>query len=97
MIDFPIIDSHVHLLDTRRFRYSWAKGAPALQRDFSPADLMAAVAPATIEAFVFVEVDVDDPAYLDEARWVDEQTAAEPRLQGCVAALPLERDRKSVV
>ena len=91
MIDFPIVDSHVHLLDTRRFRYSWAKGAPALQRDFSPADLVVAAAPAAIEAFVFVEVDVDDPAYLDEARWVDGLTAAEPRLQGCVAALPLER------
>ena len=24
MIDFPIIDSHIHLLDQKRFGYAWA-------------------------------------------------------------------------
>ena len=32
MIDFPIIDSHIHLLDQQRFAYSWAKDAPALAK-----------------------------------------------------------------
>ena len=31
MIDFPIIDSHIHLLDQKRFSYGWASGAPALE------------------------------------------------------------------
>ena len=35
MIDFPIVDTHVHLLDTKKFKYSWAAGAPKLGRDWS--------------------------------------------------------------
>ncbi|MFN0194421.1 MAG: amidohydrolase family protein, partial [Aestuariivirga sp.] len=91
MIDFPIIDSHVHLLDQKRFKYSWAKGAPKLDRDWSPEDLTAAARPNAIEGFVFVEVDVDIPQYIDEAEWVQSIANRDPRLKGCVAALPLER------
>jgi L-fuconolactonase len=39
VIDFPIIDSHIHLLDQKRFGYSWAKDAPALKRDWTVDDL----------------------------------------------------------
>ncbi len=91
MIDFAIVDSHVHLLDTKRFGYSWAKGAPALGRDWSPEDLVASALPYEIEGFVFVEVDVDMPQYLDEAQWVQSIADGNKRLKGCVAALPLER------
>ena len=69
MIDFPIIDSHIHLLDQKRFSYAWASGEPALKRDWSPGDLAASAKPYEIEGFVFVEVDVDMPQYLDEADW----------------------------
>ena len=71
MIDFPIIDSHIHLLDQNRFGYSWASGAPALKRDWTPDNLANSAKPYEIEGFVFVEVDVDMPQYLDEAEWVD--------------------------
>ncbi len=76
MIDFPIIDSHIHLLDQQRFGYSWASGAPALKRDWTPDDLANAAKPYEIEGLVFVEVDVDMPQYLDEAEWVDGLAAA---------------------
>ena len=39
MIDFPIIDSHIHLLDQQRFGYAWASGAPKLKRDWTQDDL----------------------------------------------------------
>ena len=71
MIDFPIIDSHIHLLDQNRFGYSWASGAPALKRDWTPDNLADVAKPFELEGFVFVEVDVDMPQYLDEAEWVD--------------------------
>ena len=45
MIDFPIIDSHIHLLDQKRFGYAWASGAPALKRDWTPEDLAGAAKP----------------------------------------------------
>jgi predicted TIM-barrel fold metal-dependent hydrolase len=71
VIDFPIIDSHIHLLDQERFGYSWAKDAPALKRDWTPDDLANVAKPYELEGVVFVEVDVDMPQHLDEADWID--------------------------
>ncbi|WP_373504777.1 amidohydrolase [Aestuariivirga sp.] len=91
MIDFPIVDTHVHLLDTKKFKYSWAAGAPKLGRDWSADDLTALARPYTIESLVFVEVDVDMPQYLDEAEWVQSMSEKDTRIKGCVACLPMER------
>ena len=94
MIDFPITDTHVHLLDQSRFKYSWASGAPKLGRDWTIHDLEAAAKPYVIENIVFVEVDVDYPQHMDEAAWVQELATSDSRLKGCVAALPLEQGAK---
>ena len=91
MIDFPIIDSHIHLLDRQRFAYSWAKDAPALKRDWTADDLANRAKPYEIEGLVFVEVDVDMPQYLDEAEWIDSLAAHDDRVLGAVVCLPLER------
>ena len=91
MIDFPIINSHIHLLDQQRFAYSWAKDAPALKRDWTVDDLANRAKPYEIEGLVFVEVDVDMPQYLDEAEWVDGLAAHDRRVLGAVVCLPLER------
>ncbi|MCB1435393.1 MAG: amidohydrolase, partial [Alphaproteobacteria bacterium] len=91
MIDFPIIDTHIHLLDQKRLKYSWASGAPKLARDWSMQDLTERAGPYEIEGIVFVEVDVDMPLYRDEAQWVQSIADRDPRLMGCVAALPLEQ------
>jgi L-fuconolactonase len=91
MIDFPIIDSHIHLLDQKRFGYAWAEGAPALKRDWTPNDLADAAKPYEIEGLVFVEVDVDMPQYHDEAEWVDGLAKCDRRVMGAVVCLPLER------
>ena len=91
MIDFRIIDSHVHLLDQKRFGYAWSDGAPALKRDWTPDDLARSAKPYEIEGLVFVEVDVDMPQYLEEAEWVDELARRDRRVLGAVVCLPLER------
>jgi L-fuconolactonase len=91
MIDYPIVDSHVHLCDPKRFGYAWTRNAPSLNRQVLPDDLTKAAAPVKIEQFVFVEVDVDFPQHLDEASWVSGLARSDPRLTGMVAALPLER------
>ncbi len=93
MIDFPVIDSHIHLLDWKRFGYAWSNGAPALRRDWTPDDLARSVKPYEIEGFVFVEVDVDIPQYLDEAEWVDSLARQDHRVLGAVVCLPLEQGR----
>jgi L-fuconolactonase len=91
MIGFPIIDSHIHLLDQKRFGYAWSKSAPALQRDGTPEDLVRSARPYELEGFVFVEVDVDMPQYLDEAEWVDSLANSDRRVLAAVVCLPLER------
>ncbi len=93
MIDFPVIDSHIHLLDQKRFGYSWTNGAPSLKRDWKPDDLTAGARPYAVEGFVFVEVDVDMPQYLEEARWVQALADRDSRVMGSVACLPLERGK----
>jgi L-fuconolactonase len=91
VVDFPIVDSHVHLLDPERFGYAWTRNAPSLKRQVLPSDLTKAAGPVQIEQFVFVEVDVDYPQHLAEAAWVNELAGADKRLTGMVAALPLEQ------
>ena len=93
MIDFPIIDSHVHLCHPKRFGYSWTKNAPSLNRQVLPDDLTKAAGPVKIDQFVFVEVDVDFPQHLDEAAWVSGLSREDRRLTGMVAALPLEKGK----
>lgn len=91
MPDFPIVDSHIHLVEPKRFSYAWTADAPSLNRQVLPADLYKAAAPVEIEAFVFVEVDVDRPQHLAEAAWIAELAETDPRLKGMVASLPLEQ------
>ena len=88
MIDFPVIDSHIHLLDQKRFGYAWAAGAPALKRDWTPDDLDAAAKPYAVEGFVFVEVDVDAGRHVDEAQWIEEFP---PATRASRAASPARR------
>ena len=38
MPDFPIIDSHVHLLNPKRLGYAWTRNAPSLDRQALPDD-----------------------------------------------------------
>lgn len=92
-MDYPIVDTHVHLLDPARFGYAWTAGAPVLKRQELPANLFEVAKPVQIDRFVFVEVDVDFPQHLAEAAWVADLARAEPRLKGMVAALPLERGK----
>ena len=93
MPDFPIIDSHVHLLNPKQLGYAWTRNAPSLDRQALPDDFIAAAAPVKIDRFVFVEVDVDYPQHLDEAAWIAGLAQADKRLAGMVASLPLERGK----
>jgi L-fuconolactonase len=93
MPDYPIVDSHVHLADPKRFGYAWTKNAPSLNRQVLPQHLTKAAEPVKVDRFVFVEVDVDLPQHLAEAEWVADLAHSDARLAGMVAALPLERGK----
>jgi L-fuconolactonase len=91
MPDFPIVDAHVHLYDPGVLRYSWTKGNPVLDRAWLLPDLDRVRGPVEIETIVFVEVGADPGQYLQEASFVAGLAERDRRLQGMVAAAPLER------
>ena len=91
MPEFPIIDSHVHLYDPSNLSYAWLSGVPQINAAHLPADFDRLTAPVEVDGIVFVEVDVDDPRHLDEARWVESLAEREPRIRGMVAGMPLEQ------
>ena len=91
MPDFPIIDAHVHLFDPATFPLSWLSGVPASKKAHGPGDLDRASAPVTVDGIVFVEVDVDDPRYLDESRWVEGHAETDSRIKALVGGMPLEK------
>lgn len=86
MIEDPIIDSHVHLWDPRRFRMPWLDDIPELRRAFGTAEYSEDARQLPVSGVVYVQVDVT-PAYgLLEARWAVEQ----PLVEGVVAWAPME-------
>ncbi len=90
MPDFPIVDSHVHLYDPGRLRYSWMRGNPVYEGPHELPELDRARGPVEIEKIVFVEVWVDPGQHLQEASYVAGLAERDSRLQGMVAAAPLE-------
>ena len=88
---FPVIDTHVHLLDPAQVNYPWLSEVPPLNRAFVQADFQAASAGLGVEKMVFMEVDAHPDEGLNEVAWVTRLAQTEPRLQGIVAFAPLER------
>ena len=88
MPSFPIVDSHVHLWDPTKYRIPWLDNLPAINgvADLSRYD--AATAGLTVEALVYLQVEVAPVYSLTEAR--DIAALTDPRVQGVVAWAPLE-------
>ena len=90
MPDFPIVDAHVHLWDPDRFAMPWLANAPAIATRFEIEEYRAHSAGIDVAAFVYVEVDVAPVYQYLEACQAADYAQADPRLQGIVAAAPLE-------
>jgi L-fuconolactonase len=90
MPNFPITDAHVHLWDSQRFPITWLAGHATLDRPYGINEYRAHTAGVQVAAFVYVEVDVEPPFGLLEAQWALERAQEDPRLQGIIAAAPLE-------
>ncbi|GCE24622.1 amidohydrolase [Dictyobacter alpinus] len=90
MPNFPIIDTHVHLWDPQHFRMSWLDNAAILNQSYLLPEYQQHTQGIDIEGMVYIEVDVDAPYKLLEARWVVEQAKKDSRLRGIVAYAPVE-------
>ncbi len=88
-----IIDTHQHLWDLDRFRYSWPAGQPKLNRSFLMRDYLEATAGIEVVKTVHVEADVDEAFMLDETRWILSLAERDDnRLAGVVAVARPEYD-----
>ena len=85
-----LVDAHVHLWNPQHFPMPWLDHTPALNKPFELSDYPRQSAGCTIAALVSVEVDVAPHYALLEARWAADLAVHDARLQGIVAAAPVE-------
>ncbi|MCY3022763.1 MAG: amidohydrolase family protein [Planctomycetota bacterium] len=90
MPECAIVDCHVHLWDPLNFRMSWLDGSPLINKPFGPAEFRQHTAGLNIEAIVFVETGIEPHYAALEPSWVLERAQEDQRIQGIVAAAPLE-------
>ena len=91
MLDYPIVDTHVHLWDPKRLRYRWLDGINKLNRPYLPADYDAACGAVHVEKFVFVQCDCLPEQNLAEVAFVDDLAEKDPRIAGIVAYAAVDR------
>ncbi|UCD79199.1 MAG: amidohydrolase family protein [Desulfobacterales bacterium] len=91
MINFPIIDTHLHLCDYGRIRYPWIEEIPALKRAFLLPDYNQACGAVAVEKMVFVQYECEPAQYKDEIAFVSQAAREDPRIRGVVAWAPLEK------
>jgi len=91
MLNFPIIDTHLHLCDYDNIRYPWLEELPSLQRSFLLKDYDQACGTVTVEKMVFVQYESDPLLYKDEIAFVSSEAQKDPRLSGIVSWAPLEK------
>ena len=90
MVDFPIVDTHVHLWDPARIRYPWIEGIPQLNKPFLPEDFSRHCGSVEVEKIVFLQCDCVPEAHLQEARWIASLAESDRRISGIVPWAPLE-------
>lgn len=94
MPDFPIIDTHLHIWDLQRLKYSAFDGHPLFGKTYNIEDYQRDCEALNIEAMVFVECYADFDAtggqYLEEIQFVEESARRDSRIKGIVPMAPVE-------
>lgn len=93
MLDFPIIDTHLHLWDLQRISYPWLADIPVLNKTYLLAEYNQACKKHQVDKMVFLQCEADCNQYKDEADWVSGIAQNEPRIQGIVPWAPLEHGK----
>jgi L-fuconolactonase len=90
-----LVDSHVHFWDPHARRHAWLDGVASLQRRFGPEGYDAGR--HDVAAMIFVQADCRADEALDEARWVAELAARDPRVRGIVAYAPVHLGAEAAI
>src|SRR5947208_2311220 len=91
MLNFPIVDSHLHVWDPQRLRYPWLDNNALLNKPYLLDDYKRACGPIEVEKMVFLQCEADFSQFMDEADWVTSLAATDPRIEGIVPWAPLEK------
>ena len=94
MPDFPIIDTHLHIWDVDRLRYSAFEGHPLFGKSYQIEDYQRDCGDLEVEAMVFLECYADftpeGGQYIEEIEYVEDSAKRDPRIRGIVPMAPLE-------
>lgn len=94
MPEFPVIDTHLHVWDHGRLKYSAFEGHPLFSRSFHVEEYRRDCGPVEVEAMVFLECYADFDAnggqYVEEVELVEEEAARDPRIKAVVPMAPVE-------
>ncbi len=91
MIDFDIVDAHVHIWDINRLRYPWLDDNPFLNRTFTLVDYNEACGDVKVGKMVFMQCECEPAQHLDEVEWAEKLAGQEKRIKGIVPWAPLEK------
>ncbi|MBV7328635.1 amidohydrolase family protein [Chloroflexi bacterium TSY] len=91
MIEFPIVDTHLHVWDPGYLRYPWLEEIPMLNRPHLLQDYNQATGPINVEKMVFLQCECNFEQFMDEAAWVTKLAQEDPRIEGMVTWAPLEK------
>jgi L-fuconolactonase len=94
MPDFPIIDTHLHIWDMDRLKYSAFEGHPLFGKSYQIEDYQRDCGDLQVDAMVFLECFADFTAtsgqYIEEIEFVEDSAKRDPRIKGIVPMAPLE-------
>ncbi|MBC7738463.1 MAG: amidohydrolase family protein [Candidatus Saccharibacteria bacterium] len=94
MPSFPIIDTHLHVWDQTRLKYSAFDGHPLYGHPYHVEDYQRDCGALDIEAMVFLECYCDftptGGQYIAEIEFVEDEAKRDPRLRAIVPMAPLE-------
>ncbi len=95
---FPIIDTHLHVWDQTRLKYSAFEGSPLFGHPYHVEDFRRDCGAVEVEAMVFLECYADfwegSGQYIEEIEFVEDEQRRDPRIKAIIPMAPLEWGRK---
>ncbi|MFY8032265.1 MAG: amidohydrolase family protein [Devosia sp.] len=98
MPNFPIIDTHLHVWDQTRLKYSAFDGHPLFGKPYHVEDYRKACGNVEVEAMVFLECYADfwegGGQYIEEIEFVEDEQKRDPGIKAIIPMAPLEWGNK---